>query len=204
MLARDFRYSAIKSIQGHWGTAVLISFLEILLSSVPGAFIAFLKFILYSDSEFSFISILYQLLFMNIVLWSMHLAFLYRARGQSLEVGNLFCAFGEYGRVLLTSLLETLYIGLWTLLFIVPGVVKSFSYALVPYLMKDDPNLAYNAAITKSRQMMMGHKGELFCLYFSFTGWFLLSLVSLGIGFLWLTPYVETAVAHFYRNLAGE
>lgn len=90
------------------------------------------------------------------------------------------------------------------LLFIIPGIVKSFSYAMTPYILEENPELSANEAIDRSRAMMKGHKFDLFWLYLSFIGWILLSILTLGIGLLWLAPYMQTATAAFYEDVKAD
>jgi uncharacterized membrane protein len=89
-------------------------------------------------------------------------------------------------------------------LFVIPGIIKKYSYALTPYILKDNPKLEYNSAITLSRKMMDGHKWELFYLQFSFIGWAILSCFTFGIGYLWLIPYIQTTQAAFYEEVKAE
>ncbi|MCU5506971.1 hypothetical protein COA05_17815, partial [Bacillus thuringiensis] len=97
-----------------------------------------------------------------------------------------------------------IYIFLWFLLFIIPGIIKSFSYAMTYFIINDHPEYSINQAITESRRMMDGHKMEYFILCLSFIGWFILSCITLGIGFLWLIPYFYTTSAAFYEEIAEE
>jgi uncharacterized membrane protein len=127
--------------------------------------------------------------------------FLNKARGESAEFENLFDGFKVFIRSFLLCLLEFVFIMLWTLLFIVPGIIKSFSYSMAYFILKDNPDIGANEAITRSRKMMAGHKGKLFLLYLSFIGWILLCCLTLGIGILWLYPYMTLSVANFYEDL---
>ena len=101
-------------------------------------------------------------------------------------------------------LLMYIFIILWSFLFIIPGIVKAFSYAMTPYILEENPELSANDAIDRSRAMMKGHKFDLFYLYLSFIGWGILCLLTLGIGFLWLTPNMSTATAAFYEDVKAE
>ena len=94
-----------------------------------------------------------------------------------------------------------LYICLWSLLLIIPGIVKYYAYAMTPYIMAEKPNLSINEAITKSREMMKGHKWQLFWLDVSFTGWMLLSILTLGIALVFVWPYYSAARAEFYKEI---
>lgn len=104
-----------------------------------------------------------------------------------------------------TMFLMQLYIALWSLLLFIPGIIKSFSYAMVPYIMADENfNLSYNDAITESRRMMDGRKMDLFVLYLSFIGWFLLGVITFGIAMIYVVPYMNAATAAFYLDILGE
>lgn len=128
-------------------------------------------------------------------------------REKQASIGNIFIWFSEGKRFLksfLLYLLVNLYLFLWTLLFIIPGIIKSFSYAMTYFIINDHPEYSLNQAITESRRMMDGHKMEYFILCLSFIGWFILSCITLGIGFLWLIPYFYTTSAAFYEEIAEE
>lgn len=99
------------------------------------------------------------------------------------------------------SLLMGLYLCLWSLLFLIPGIVKSYSYSMTYYIMQEKPKLGINEAITKSREMMNGHKWQLFLLDLSFTGWMLLSIVTLGLALFYVWPYYQAARAQFYKQI---
>ena len=111
-----------------------------------------------------------------------------------------FCIWGRaFGLWFMTSLLTFL----WTLLFIVPGIVASYRYALAPYLMAENPDMGVMEAIARSKELMNGNKWRLFCLDLSFIGWTLLCVLTLGIGCLWLLPYQNAAEAAFYLEVTG-
>ncbi|MBP6067888.1 DUF975 family protein [Bacteroides sp.] len=127
--------------------------------------------------------------------------FLKRLRGEELNIGSLFDGFNDYGRILGTALLQAVYTFLWSLLLVIPGIVKSYSYAMTNYILLDEPELRYDAAIEKSMKLMAGNKMKLFLLDLSFIGWALLCVLTFGIGLFWLKPYVSTAHAAFYEDI---
>ena len=96
------------------------------------------------------------------------------------------------------------FIFLWSLLFVIPGIIKAFSYAMTPYILEEHPELTANEAIDHSRAMMKGHKFDLFWLYLSFIGWGILCIPTLGIGTFWLIPYMQTAQASFYEDVKAD
>lgn len=116
---------------------------------------------------------------------------------------NLFAYFPHWKNAFKTKLLKTIYEILWTMLFIIPGVIASYSYAMTDYILTENPELTAKEAIEKSKDMMEGNRWRLFCLEISFFGWGILSLLTLGIGSLWLTPYMEASMAAFYREVSG-
>jgi uncharacterized membrane protein len=130
--------------------------------------------------------------------------FLKLDRRQPAKFDDLFSQFDNFGNGFLLALLTGIFVFLWTLLLIVPGIIAAYSYAMAPYLMADDPKLGAMDAIRASKQMMKGHKSRLFWLNLSFIGWALLSALTLGIGYLWLTPYIEATTACFYNELKSD
>ena len=118
---------------------------------------------------------------------------------------NMFSiAFDGYGRKVWGMFLMALFTMLWTLLFIIPGIVKAFAYAMTPYILEEHPELSANEAIDRSVAMMKGHKFDLFYLILSFIGWGLLCIPTLMIGTLWLTPYIYTSMAAFYEDVKAD
>ena len=116
---------------------------------------------------------------------------------------DLFHFAGDYVRIFLVNLLQVIFIVLFTLLLIVPGIIKAFSYALVPYLLADDKykDLGYKAVLDKSAEMMNGHKMDYFVFCLSFIGWFLLAPFTLGLICIWLAPYFTTAQVKFLNDI---
>ncbi len=102
------------------------------------------------------------------------------------------------------GLLVNLFVSLWSLLFIIPGIVKSYSYSMAYYIKCDHPEYSATQAIDESRKLMYGHKWRLFTLHLSFIGWYILCTFTFGIGFLWLSPYIVAAQTEFYLDLIGE
>ena len=116
---------------------------------------------------------------------------------------NLFEYFSHWKTTTITRLLRALYTFLWSLLFIIPGIVAGFSYAMTEYILAENPELTPDEAIQASKSMMMGNRWRLFCLQFSFIGWDILATLAFGLGHLWLTPYKQAAYAAFYREVSG-
>ena len=129
-----------------------------------------------------------------------------RRQDEKADIAKLITGFTDdkLGDNIILGLLHTLFVFLWSLLFIIPGIVKSYSYAMCYYIKIDHPEMEANDCITESRRLMRGHKWQLFVLDLSFLGWYIVGLLCLGIGTLWVDPYHELAKAEFYRSLIGE
>ncbi len=113
-------------------------------------------------------------------------------------------AFENYWHKVWTMLWMSILIGLWSLLLLIPGIIKAFSYAMTPFIIEEYPELSSTEAIHRSRMMMRGHKFDLFWLELSFIGWGFLCLLTAGIGFFWLIPYMETSIAAFYEEVKAD
>ena len=125
-------------------------------------------------------------------------------RRNEAEIGTMFGYFNFWKTTAAARLLQTLYIILWSLLFIIPGIMAAYSYSMTGYILAENPNMPADEAIARSKQMMDGNRWRLFCLQISFIGWSILSsLLTFGIGDLWLTPYRQAASAVFYREISG-
>ena len=115
---------------------------------------------------------------------------------------DLFSQFDRIGAGFCMQFLRGLFVFLWTLLFVIPGIIASYRYSMTPYIMAEHPEYGALDAISYSKEMMVGNKWRLFCMQLSFIGWAILCLFTLGIGFLWLNPYTEAANAAFYRDVS--
>lgn len=113
--------------------------------------------------------------------------------------------FTQYGRVFLTLFLRDLFTWLWSLLFVIPGIIKSYSYRMVPYIVKDEPGLSPREVINRSREMMRGNKWGAFVMDLSFLGWYILGALTFGVlNVFWVDPYYQNSKAALYVKLKGE
>ena len=126
-----------------------------------------------------------------------------QARGaEKPNIGTLFKGFSDdFGGLVLLGFLQALFLTLWSLLFVVPGIIKSYSYSMAFYIKNDDISKDWKTCINESRAMMNGKKWKLFCLDLSFIGWYILGSLCLGVGVLFVIPYHEMARANFYEEL---
>lgn len=119
------------------------------------------------------------------------------------EFQDLFSQFGRFGQGFAQKFLRALYTFLWGLLFVIPGIVKGYAYAMTPFIMAENPEMSASDAITASKELMDGHKWELFTLDLTFIGWNLLAALTLNLGYLALNPYKNATYAVFYKDLTA-
>lgn len=211
-LNSELRAQARERLEGKWGTFVLMTFLmcviQVLLQ-IP-SYIGSLLEVLSPENamaslSFSNISNILSLLALPLG-WGLTVSLLRNHREESVDLENLFDGFrgGRYTRVFCALFLVNLFTFLWALLLIIPGIMKAFSYALTPYIIMDEPELTAKQAIARSCEIMQGRRWKLFCLYLSFIGWGILCVLTFGIGFLWLVPYMNASVAAFYEDARAE
>lgn len=195
MKARDYRQLAWKKIseQKKWGILALITLVHLLIVGAIGGF-----------SAIPFIGFMF-----SICAFLIAGAFEYAINGIALSVSydeptkieDLFKGFNNFSRNLVAYLLVAVFTALWSLLFVIPGIIKGISYSMTFFIMNDDPNIDSNEARKVSMKIMDGHKWEYFCLCFSFIGWVLLCGLTLGILTFWITPYMNASFAEFYNNI---
>ena len=121
---------------------------------------------------------------------------------KQLQFSDLFSQFERFGTGFAQKFLRTLFTVLWSLLFIIPGIVKGLSYAMTPFILEEHPEMTASEAIKASMKLMDGHKMDLFILGLTFIGWQILACLTMGIGFLFLNPYMNAAYAAFYRSIS--
>lgn len=119
------------------------------------------------------------------------------------SISDLFSEFERFGQGFAQKFLRGLYCFLWGLLFVIPGVIAELSYAMTPFLMAEHPEMTASEAISASKDLMDGHKWELFVLRLTFIGWYIVAALTMNIGNLVLNPYRNTAEAAFYREISG-
>lgn len=184
---------AKKSLTGNWLMGAIICFIVTavsgLISAIPG-YGVFIGLVVLGPLNFG---VSYTFLSFS------------RNNGK-LEIESLFKGFNSdfFSKAFFLNLLKNVYIFLWALLFIIPGIVKAYSYYMSNYILADHPDYTPKECIEKSREMMEGHKLELFVQHLSFLGWAILCIFTLGVGGFFLSAYIYTTEANFYNNIMGE
>lgn len=197
--ASEIRSAARATLSGHWTEAAMLTFVYCIVAWAFSALVGGLEYVQQGLGTVA------SLLLLPLG-WGYAVTFLSNARGEEdpFNVSRMFDGYRDFVRIFTTILLTQIYILLWTLLLIIPGIIKSLSYAMTPFVLRDNPEMKNNAAIELSMKLMDGHKGELFWLYLTFIGWGILCILTLGIGYFWLAPYMQASMAQFYEEVKAE
>ena len=185
---------AREALSGRWGLAVGAFFVYMLIAVIPGCVPT--KYPLWSAGGGIIVLLIGGAFALGIATFSLAIA---RKGEANLEM--IFSGFKHFGKALGLYLLMCLFIVLWAVLLIVPGIIAAISYGLAFFIMSDDPNIGVMEALKKSKKMMYGYKWKYFCLGLRFIGWVLLGILSLGIGLLWIMPYMNVSYAKFYEDV---
>ncbi len=120
---------------------------------------------------------------------------------QKADYNTLFDGFKNFGQTLVAGLLISVLVSIASVFLLVPGIILALGFSMTFFIMVDDPQITGIDAMQASWNLMKGHKWELFCLYCRFIGWCLLALLTCGILYLWIYPYITAAQLNFYRNI---
>jgi uncharacterized membrane protein len=183
MDSSKIKNDAKNALAGRWGVAVVTCLIYIVVS-LPQAI---------PKVGTIFLLLLSGPLTVGLARFSLNIA-----ENREARTNDVFYGFKQYGRSLGAMLLMYLYIFLWFLLLIIPGIIAAYAYAMVPYLLADDESIGIEDALARSKKMMDGYKLDLFVLQLSFIGWAILCIFTAGIGYLWLTPWMHVSTANFY------
>ncbi|MDF2608609.1 MAG: hypothetical protein K0R92_83 [Lachnospiraceae bacterium] len=221
LYAADFRRIAREALRGRWALAVGTGFVAALLGGISKGGSSNGSSSNGGDSFNSFLvnpfGTLITVIISFILLWALIAFFI----GGAIELGycrfnlnlindtnpkfnDLFSRFNIFLKALGLRLVIAIFTLLWTLLFIIPGIIATFSYSMAFYIMEEDPSIGILDAISQSKELMRGNKYRLFCLSFSFIGWIMFSVITFGIGMLWLIPYMNASFAAFYLEISGK
>ncbi len=212
---QEYKNEALAALKGNWAPALVASIaVTICVAVCTGpAFVSNMAVMGQFPAQISlemiqllsWIGMPFTILFMYPLLLGYTVAHRNLLEGDADVTSNTFgIAFSGWLRNVWAVFLMYLFTILWTFLLIIPGIIKGLAYSLTPYILKDYPELTANQAINLSQKMMKGHKFDLFYLGLSFIGWFLLGMFTLGIGYIWLMPYMYTAFAAFYQDVKKE
>ena len=134
---------------------------------------------------------------------SLALIYLKLFNGEEIKIDNVFEGFYHFWGAFKVLFLSGLFTFLWSLLFVIPGIVKSFSYSMASYIYAENKELGALECIRRSKKIMHGHKMDLFVLYLSFIGWGILCMVTFGIASIYVVPYIQATVVNFYKSISA-
>jgi uncharacterized membrane protein len=199
---RELMNQAKDALSGKWGLAIGTSLVYILIIAVLQGAFTFLP-TLGGTAFFPAFGGIFTLIIGGPLAIGFAMFILSISRNQSADIAQLFFGFQNFGTALAAYLLMVLFICLWSLLLIIPGIIMALAYSQTFFILADDNSIGAMDALRKSQKMMNGYKWKYFCLGLRFIGWALLCILTLGIGFLWLMPYIQVSFAKFYDDIKG-
>lgn len=219
LYARDFREQACDALTGRWNVAVGTGIVAVLLGAGgenvfrlnyswkepiqpfynPALITILLGFIFFVSTYALILFFIGGAVKLGYAKFNLNLI-----KKSDARFDDLFSKFDMFWNGFIMQFFMYLFTFLWSLLFIIPGIIAALSYSMTPYILLEHPEMSALDAIKCSKEMMRGNKGRLFCLELSFIGWMLLSILTWNIGFLFLNPYKNAANAAFYLDVSGK
>lgn len=180
------KMQAKESLKGNWGIAIGVILVAGILLSVA-SYVPFGSLVL-----------------TGVFAAGLAIVMLEIVRNWEVKFTDMFKGFNNFGTNCIAGILVSIFTILWSLLFVIPGIIKAYSYAMTFYILADHPEMSAKDAIKTSQVMMDGHKMDLFVLELSFIGWYLLCVITFGIAALYVGPYVSASYAAFYEAIKDE
>ena len=203
----DLKMSGKANFLKNYGPAVLVSLISALVATKDWSH----SFFNWGGSAFTAGAVSLAVILLDVFIFQMLLVgacrFYVENRDYNAPVSKLLFGFqsGFYGNSVLVMFMKNLFVALWTLLFVIPGIVMSYAYRMVPYILAEQPDIHYREALRISKEMMYGQKWEAFVLDLSFIGWFLIGTLTCGVaGIFYVKPYVDATNAELYAALRDD
>ncbi|MBU3810529.1 MAG: DUF975 family protein [Candidatus Niameybacter stercoravium] len=186
----EVKTASKEQLKGRWGIVgglfLVIAILIIGVQFIP--YIGFLgNYIISGACTLSYIIICFKVI-----------------KREPLGIEDAFSGFKNFGKSIGLFFWQLLWVCLWALLFIIPGIIKAYSYCMSFYILADHPEISVREAMNESKRITQGHKMDLFILQLSFIGWGILAMLTFGIGYFWLIPYMQVTMANTYKKLANQ
>lgn len=202
MTRKELKEKAKNSLKGKWTETIKIILLNFAIYFLAGFVLGIIEVIFNINNDIrEILSDILSLVVGSLLTLGLISYFSKIAKGQTPTYKELFSKTNMFKTVLLVTILVGIYTTLWSLLLIIPGIIAAISYSQVHYILLDEPTIKANDAIKKSKELMNGHKMDYFVLCLSFLGWIILSCFTLGIGLLWLIPYMQVTLINFYESI---
>ena len=196
---QTYKNRALKSLEGKWVEGIVATLIVFLITGGVSTIVT-IPMDEYTGAGFQG---LWSLLCVPLG-WGLTVFFLNLVRGLDISYERLFDGYKDFVRVFLALLLVGICEVVGFVLLIVPGIIAILMFSQTAFILKDDPQISAVEAMKRSKQMMDGHKMELFVIQLSFIGWFILAMLTCGIGLLFLYPYIYATMAHYYEDLKAE
>lgn len=187
----EFKAAAKSQIKGKIGILFVITLIIGLISGAAGAILSFIpggnlvgSIIISPAFSLSIIRV-----YLNVI------------NGINPKAGDAFCGFDDFWSAFKVTFLVGLFTFLWSLLFVIPGIIKGFSYSMSTYILAENKGKPASECINESKAMTEGHKMDLFVLGLSFIGWGFLCAITFGIASIWVIPYMQATYANVYNSL---
>lgn len=190
------RLNAREKLRGNWAELVLAFFIYTIIVSI-------ISVIQLADNYFVN-TVIYPLLTIVIVsplALGLYILFLRFHDSGTANINYLFKGFNNIGKAIGLNIVMGIFVFLWSLLLIIPGIIAAIRYSQAMIILAENPDIGIMEAINRSKEIMAGVKAKYFFLQLSFLGWALLCLLTLGIGYLWLSPYMYTSYIIFYKDI---
>ena len=187
MTRQELKALAKEQIKPHIGSLVLITLIVAAVSYLPNLIPG--------------IGIVISIIAVPALTLATTIIYLKLVAGAKPDIAELFQHFDKFWAAFKVSFFTGLFTFLWSLLLVIPGIIKAFGYSMAMYILAENPDMPAREAMKKSEEMMKGHKMELFVLYLSFFGWLLLCCVTCGIAGLYVAPLMSATFANFYNNI---
>lgn len=197
----ELKEKAKKSLKGKYKDAIIMIVLLYLISFGVGVVLGTVCVFLRLENILNILSQIASFIISGLLMFGYNSYFLKVSRDEEVSYKELFSKTKLLVPYILISLLTFVFVFLWSLLFIIPGIIAAIGYSFVYLVALDNPELEPMEVLKKSKEMMNGHKMDYFVLQLSFIGWALLGVFTFGILYLWLIPYMQVTNANFYNQL---
>jgi uncharacterized membrane protein len=204
-MKEKFKLDAKSYLNGNWPEIIIVTIIVLLLTSVSSSD----SWLGYESGSFKVglsggLGQVFSLIVSGPLAYG-YFYFLKSIKNRSGEISQVFVGFSErFKETFIAHLITTMFVVLWALLLIIPGIIAAISYSMVYLILLDNPNMNAYQAIQESKRMMSGNKMRYFEFVISFAGWFFLGILTLGIGLLYLKPYFDAAKIEFYEDLKNQ
>ncbi len=185
--AKEYRHIAKAALKGNWGTAIGVTVVYSLIVSAISA------------------TVIGAIVLTGALVCGYSYCMVNLCRNKEMKFSDLFEGLHKpkLGATIGYEIKSAIFIMLWSILFYIPGYIAFYRYSMAPYILMDNPEMTGIEAIRASKELMHGKKWKLFCVDFSFIGWILLCIITLGLGLLWIEPWMQATRAAFYEDIKG-